>query len=268
MVKSTKARGYYNPKGAGKRKRVRSRLARKRVRKGLVRDVKQIISSLTETKQAWYSTGDSLVKCNSGIDSTGDMFQVIPNITQSTADNGRIGDQVRAKSLNIKGFVKMDIGTPLNGTAIPTVLCRMMVVSLKSKPNYTEASSSSAPLASLLKKGGVTTNFNGYLRDIYAPINTDLFTIHHDRKFYLRQDYNNGAAGPMDISRTIKFFNLPVRCKNRLLKYDSAVSSGLLPTNFGPMILFGYTFLDGSAPDSVSTRLGIQYDTIFNYEDA
>lgn len=268
MVKLRRARGYYNPKGAVKAKRARSRLARKRSRKGLVRNIKQVISSLKENKQAFHSTGDSLIKCNSTIDTTGDMFQIIPSVSNSVNDNGRIGDQITVKSLSIKGFVKFDIVPTIGAQPPTTVLCRMMVVSLKSKANYDDAKSSASPLTALLKKGGTTTNFNGYLRDIYADINREVWTVHHDSRFYLSQDFVNGSQGPMDVSKTVRFFNIPLKCKNKLLKYDSAVSSGLLPTNYGPMILFGYTFLDGSSPDTVSTRLGIQYDTIMNYEDA
>lgn len=268
-----KRRAYYNPKGVGKAKRLRSRLARKTARRSaastnMVRTVKQIVSSLTETKQAFYTTGDAPVKFNSGIDSLGDMRDVLPQITQSTADNGRIGDQIRAKSLNIKGFIKLDIAPTIGTTGMPNVVVRMLVVSLKSKTNFTEATSSVTPLGSLIKKGGTTTTFSGVLRDVNAPINTDMWTVHSDKKYYLKQDYVNGSQGPMDVSNTVRFFNIRLKCKNKLLKYDSSISSALLPTNYGPMILLGYSFLDGTTPDTVNTRVGLQYDTILNYEDA
>ena len=45
------------------------------------------------------------------------------------------------------------------------------------------------------------------------------------------------------------------------------MSSALLPTNFGPMLLVGYAFLDGSPPDTSNANLGIYYDVDMVYQD-
>lgn len=254
------------------------RKSTKRPRGAFVRKVKQIISSLTESKQAYTTTGDALIQFNSGIDSTGDIRQILPSISQGVADNNRIGDQIRGQNLNVKGHIKLSIqskdGTTTDGAALPNVMARLMVVSMKTKPNFTEASSSAAPLASLLKKGGTTVGFTGQISDLYAPINRDLFTVHHDKKFYLNQSFVNGI-GPspassiiaQDIRNTVKFFNFNVKCK-KIIKYDEDVSSGLLPTNFGPMLLLGYSYLSGDTPDALYTNLGLCYDSTFTFEDA
>lgn len=249
----------------------------KRTNKSLVKLVKNVIHQQAETKQAYISTGDSLVKFNSGINSTGDMIQVLPNINLGTADNARIGDQIRAQSLNIRGYVRIDPSATspyFNNAGVPNVMARLMVVSLKTKQNFTEATSSATPLNGLLKKGGTTTAFTGVLSDIYVPINTDLWTIHADRKMYLTQDYVASYGGvtaqliPQDFKDTIKFFNINVKCKNKLLKYDSNISSALLPTNFAPILLLGYSFMNGDAPDVLLTKLGLQFDATLNYEDS
>lgn len=242
--------------------------------KKLTNIVKSIIHKQSETKQAFLTTGNSLTMFNSGVNTTADMLQVLPNITASVNDNGRIGDQIRAQRLNVRGYIKLNTNSVFNSGTLPAVVARLMVVTLKSKPNYTEATSSATPLGGLLKIGGSTTGFNGNLQQIYAPINTDLWTVHVDKKFYLNQTYllqpggASATAQPVDVKNTVKFFNFNIRCKNRLLKYDSNVSSGLLPTNFGPIMLLGYSYLDGTTPDVVSTNLGLQFDTIFDYEDA
>lgn len=255
------------------------RVSKKTASKAFVRNVKQIVSSLQETKQAFHNSGNSLTFFNSGIDSAGDMLQVIPTISQSVLDNGRIGDQIRAKSLNIRGYLKLNInaasGTAGDSTTLPNVIARLMVVTIKSRLNYPDAAGAPVFLNTLLKKGGTTVGFTGLLSDINAPINTDVFTVHADRKFYLNQSYVNsiGASVPsqylaQDIRNTVKFFNLRVRCKNKLLKYDEDVGSGIYPSNFAPIMLLGYSYLDGSSPDTLSTNLGMQYVTTLNYEDA
>ncbi|AIF34792.1 hypothetical protein [Sewage-associated circular DNA molecule-2] len=202
------------------------------------------------------------------------MVQIIPNISQGTGDNARIGDQIRLQSLLIRGYIKLDINTSgASVSDLSAVYCRLMVLSLKTKQNYTDASSSATPLSNLLKKGGTTTSFSGVLSDIYAPVNTDLFTVHAERRFYLNQsmlqNFNSttNAIVPIDIKNTVKFFRIPLKVKGKLIKYDSGISGGVLPTNYGAFLVLGYSFLNGASPDTLSMRVGMQFDTIMNYED-
>lgn len=258
-----------------RRRRVGTKV-RAKPSKSFVKKVRQVLHKQVETKHAYHTTANSsMIFFNSGINSTSEMYQILPSISQGTADNARIGDQIRAQSLNMKGYIKLDINSSgISNSDLCAVVARLFVVSLKTKPNYTEAISSSTPLSGLLKKGGTTTGFSGVLSDIYAPVNTDLWTVHADRKFYLNQshiqNYNSttNAIVPVDIKNTVKFFNINVRCKNKVLKYDNNISSGTLPTNYGPIFLIGYSFLNGASPDTLSTRLGVQYDAMFSYEDA
>lgn len=244
--------------------------------KGMLKKmIRKVIHEQAENKQAFSSLGgSSLVYYNSGISATGDMVSVLPNVTAGTADNNRIGDQIRAQKLNLRGYIKLDINTSgASNSDLTSVIARLFVVSLKSKPNFTEASSSSTPLSGLLKKGGTTTGFTGVLSDIYAPVNTDLWTVHADKRFYLNQsmiqNFNSttNAIVPLDVKNTVKFFNINVKCKNKLLKYDSNVSSGLLPTNYGPIFILGYSFLNSASPDVISARVGVNWVSTFDFED-
>lgn len=243
--------------------------------KQLIQAVRKIVNKDQETKQAYTSSGDSLTFFNSGINSAGDMIQIMPNIQQGVGAHQRIGEQILAKNLSVKGYIKLNVNDVSDSTKLTNVIARMMVVTMKTRPCFYDATGSPATLASLLKKGGTTVGFTGVLSDIYAPINTDAFTVHYDKRFYLSQSYVNvtGAAPPttilaQDISKTVKFFKFNVRCKNKKLKYDEDVGSDLYPTNFGPMLLLGYSYLDGSSADTVSTNLSLQFDSVFNYEDA
>jgi len=69
------------------------------------------------------------------------------------------------------------------------------------------------------------------------------------------------------LKNTIKFFNFSLKVKNKLLRYDSAVGSDVEPTNYAPFICLGYTFLDGTSPDTVSTNVSLSYDSVLTYED-
>lgn len=251
------------------------RAVRRAKRTNFNRKVKMVLSSLAEDKQAFLTTGNSLSKFNSGIDSVGDLIQVLPGISQGVAENQRIGNQIRAKNLNIKGYLKLDVNDINDSTKLPNIVARMMVVTMKNAQNFTDAQGASPKIGTLLKKGGTTVAFSGLLSDIYAPLNRDVFTVHYDKRFYLNQSYVN-ATGPsppstiisQDVKNTVKFFNINIKCKNRLLRYDEDVSGDILPSNFGPFLLLGYSYLDGSSPDVLSTPLGLQFDSTLNYEDA
>lgn len=233
----------------------------------IVRTIKKVINKSTETKIANFNTGASLIKFNSGINVVGDYYQVVPDIAQGSMINERIGDSIRAQSLRIKGYLKLNINTSPSVPSVPTVIVRLMVVSLKTKSNFDEVIGSSAPLNGLIRRGGVTTTFAGNLNDINAEINSELWTKHYDRKFYLSQDFVHTAIGTSNIKNTVKFFNINVKCKDKVLKYDDGTSSGLLPTNFSPVLLVGYSFLDGSSPDTTNTAVGIYYDADLLFKD-
>lgn len=263
-----------NSQKRSKRPRVARKTYRRR-RTALTRRIKEVVQSLNEDKMAYTTTGNSLIKFNSGIDAVGDLIQILPNISQGVGENQRIGNEIRAKNLNVKGYVKLDIGDIADNTAMPNVVVRMMILSMKVTQSYQDAQTLSSKIGTLLNKGGTTTAFAGNLQDIYAPINRNVFTVHHDKKFYLRQDFLNviGAAPPsthvaQDISKTVKFFNLNVKCKGRVLRYDEDVGSDVLPSNFGPFLVLGYSYLDGSSPDTLSTKVGLCFDSVFTYEDA
>lgn len=253
-------------------------LVKKAVAKVKIHELKKIVKQVnkerTENKEAYHtSNSSSLTFVNGGINSTADMLQIVPNVTQGTGDASRVGDQCRIQNFSIKGYLKLNINQSFNSTTLPSVIARLFVVSLKTKPNYTEASSSATPLSGLLKKGGSTTGWTGVLSDIYANVNSELWTTHYDKVFYLNQPFLlqpptlNAISLPVDIKNTIKFFHIKLKCKDKLIKYDSNISTGLLPTNYGPMLLLGYAFADGSSVD-LASNLGLHFDSYMSYEDA
>lgn len=271
--KAMPGRKRYARKYISKRKAVR-----KAKKSNFAKAVKAVMAGESETKEIYHTTGDSLVMFNGVIDSTGDYQQIVPAMAAGVNDNQRIGQVVTARSLNIKGHIKLNVnmlsGTSADGTSLPNVVARLMVLSLKSRSTWPIVNTSAIPLGTLLNKGGTTTGFNGRLTDIYAPINTEVFTVHSDKRFYLNQEFVNaiGVSAPstyisQDIKNTVKFFNINVKCKNKKLKYDEDEGLGLYPNNFAPFLVLGYAFLDGSSADSISTNLGLSYVSTLRYDD-
>lgn len=250
------------------------RAVRKAKKSNFNRAVKKIIDADTETKQAWFSSGNTLTAFNSAISAAGDMMQIIPAITKGTNTGDRIGSKIKAKSLRVKGHLRITTNEVNDSQTLPQVYVRLMCVSMKFRSNYSDATAYPAALNNLLKKGNTTSSWSGVFSDMNAPINNDLFTLHGERKFYLNQSYQNTTGPsppstilPLDVSKTVKFFDFNVRCKNKILRYDTGIGSDLYPTNWGPMLVVGYCYLNGGTPDAVATNLGMEYISDFRFED-
>jgi len=248
------------------------KLFKKKVTKPVSFDKKvmAVIHKQAEDKEAFTNNSDTaLVSFNSGINSAGDCLALVPTITTGSGNNSRIGDKINLKTHTVKGYFRIVPNTAALSYKFGNVAVRMLVLTVKTHTNYDALITDPAvttKLAGLLQKGGTTVGFTGVISDVLAPINRDLFTVHYDKTFNIKQDYNMTAAGSATLD-TLRFFSISLKVKNKQLKYTDDVSSGLYPTNYAPIICFGYSFLDGSAPDTASTNLQVYYESIMKYED-
>jgi len=238
--------------------------------------VQSVISADVETKMAHLTSANStLTSFNSGINATGDYLRLVPQITNGTDSNQKLGDQIKAQSLSVQGYIRA-VSNPNSNTAqnIPQMVVRIFCVSLKEKSAWNNITSSTTPLTSLLDKGSTTTGWSGVLSDIYAPVNRNIFTVHGDKLYYLSQNQMTGQPDATDpviatnVREAVRFFKFNVKCKDKLIRYDQIIESGSSPTNFNPFLLIGYAYLSGDSPDSITTNLGVHYNTTFKYEDA
>lgn len=250
----------------------------KKPSKSFTKAVQKIIHKDVETKQAFNSF--PYTSFNSGINSSGDICRVLPTISKGVNDNNRIGDQIRAMKLTIRGHVLINQVPIVNGLPTPNsrIAVRMMIVQPKQYSNYNDiVTSASVWLGYLLKEGGTSTSFDGNLQQLYAPINTDAITKYYDKVHYISIDplYQYGSLASTNTivastgtARSVKFFKKTIKFRNKLLRYDDNVASGTSPTQFNPVLIMGYAHLDGSSPDTVTTVVSMMYDSIVDYEDA
>lgn len=235
--------------------------------------VLKVMRGQLETKQAFHNLAPT--DFNSGIASAGDALRIIPNITKGDDDNMREGDQIHPQSLTLRGIIQMLPQGSGQGDSVRKIAARVMIVTPKAFSCWASASANATTWqAYLLKKGGATSAFTGAIDDLYAPINSDAITCHYNKVFYFNQPTiitgTSTTTFAMDQSHLVRFFKKTIKFgSNRAFKYDANVDGGLTPAN-GPayVMLVGYSFVDGSAPDTLSTRIRLQYDSILNYEDA
>lgn len=258
------------PVKAGKGKRAK----KAKPSKALVKTIKSIIHKQTETKQAAATQYTEIQNYNSGITASGDNNFIVPNISQNVFDNGRIGDQIRAQKLSIKGhfMTRFTAGAGTTYYNNCRVGVRVMIVMPKAYPAQGAINGYATTwMASLLKKGGTTVSFTGLISDLYAPINTDCVTKYYDKIFYVQNPLSGSTPATNNLfmpDQTCKFFSKTINLKNKLLKYDADIDSGLTPVNFNPTLLIGYAYLDGSSPDAITTQISMSWFSTLDYEDA
>lgn len=265
-----------NPKSkAPKRYRPKKRNQKSKSKGTFKNKVLEVIKSQAESKQAFHS--QSGLAFNSGIAAQADCLRLIPNITQGTADNNRIGDQIKPQSLKISGVLNMYNQGGTQGDGVRRLACRMMIVTPKNYPNWATAYANATTwMPYLLKKGGTTVGFTGIMSDLYCPHNSDAITLHYDKVHFLNQSGYMAIGGATSgiVSTTqenlVRFWSKTIKFGNNVkFKYDSNTDSGLTPTNAGYFLIMGYVLLDGTdVPDTATNRMWNQYITTLTYEDA
>jgi hypothetical protein len=251
----------------GKRFATKGRKRVAKPSKSFAKKVLKVVHEQVETKQAYHIMAPT--NFNSGIDAAGDAIRILPNVAQGTAENNRIGNQLKAQNLTLQGCVSWSpsIGT-FGSFANARLGVRLFVIQPR---NYSEIgevlANTSTWMPTLLQKGGVATPFTGAINDLWAPLNSDAFIKYYDRVFMLNGTYQSTAVGMTQLLGATKMFKIALKCRNKTIKYENGISS-VNPMNYAPVFCIGYAHMDGSGADTVSTAITVQWDAVFNYEDA
>jgi len=238
--------------------------AKPKISKKLKAAVQQIVSKNAESKQVYRSENSATI--NTSITTATDAFQLVPNCGTGVTDHSRIGDQTRAQSLTIKGHILSNL--TLTGISQCRMGIRMMIVTPKQYNNFNQIQSNATLwLPLLLRKGATVSAFTGVIPDLYAPISTEAITLHYNKVMYINTPYVQTAVGDANIYNSCHFFSKTFNLKNKLLRYDANIDSGLTPVNYSPVLLVGYVRLDGTAPDA-NNQFNLSYTATLNYEDS
>jgi len=228
-----------------------------------------------ETKMASYLYG--YTGFNSAITATtGDMINFLPQIQEGTAQNQRIGHQIKPLKLVIRGFVNF-FNPGANNIQASSIGARLFCYQDKATRSYT----SSVFNSELLDIGGNGQSFVGNTIDYVLPHNNDQFTFYLDKKMRMLKPFglmNSGSAiitagGTPDMISTgsglFQPFTITLTQKQlpSQLKYDPAESS-IWPVNFAPRISLGYCDLFNFSPDTLTTKLAMEFCATLYYEDA
>jgi len=252
-------------KYAAKKRAAPRRKAVSKPSKAFVKKVNTIIRANAENKQAWLTY--PLASFNSAADSAADILQVMPVVAQGVTESQRIGDDIRAQKLTIKGHM---ISTLSGNLSYSRIGVRMLVCQPKFAPNSVlEGTQAGSWLPYVLRIGGGNIGLNGTIESLYAPVDTDVITCYHDKVYYISQPRLLSDAGQQETYNSTKFFNVSLKLRNKLLKYNGNFSGDNRPVAFAPVILFSYVMLDGTAPIAVAPLLmSMTFTSSLEFEDA
>jgi len=241
---------------------------RKRVTKpskSFVKKVNTILRKNIENKQAWLTY--PLASFNSAADTAADVLQVLPFVPQGVTESQRIGDDIRAQKLTIKGHM---ISSLSGNYSYSRIAVRMLVCQPKALPNSTlEGTQFAQWLPYVLRIGGANIGLNGTIESLYAPVDTDVITCYHDKVYYISQPRLLSDVGQQETYHSTRFFNVSIKLRNKLLKYNGNFSGDNRPISYAPVILFSYVMLDGTGPIIATPQLmSMTFTSALEFEDA
>jgi len=178
----------------------------------------------------------------------------IPPIDASTGSTARqrIGDKITPKLLKVKGVVSLNLTSPPTGRS--DIYARIIIATQKDVKTGSAILGGGISTNVLLRPGyGGSANevpFAGNLPELMYDINKDKYRVYMDKVVKLTQ-YQEGAVeqdGRYSARYSYTFKQLP-----STLTFDE--ENGNWPNNFAPFIAVGYCYSDGTAPDTVATKL-------------
>jgi len=228
---------------------------------------KSVVKGQAETKFASALLENDIVH-NSAI-SSADLLPILPPINSGEEDYQKTGDTIRPTKLVVRGLVSQDRNYANDNRVL---LVRIVILSAKATKNQVATTSLFGTYASELLKpnqvqpGPVTVqvkSFQGQQNDLYYPINRDAFIVHYDRVHRIaccqtgdNRSVEENPSGYFSWRKTIK---LPKK-----LTYDTQQN---VPNNFCPFYGIGYAYADGTAPDTVTTRIVSNLTSTLYYKD-
>lgn len=222
--------------------------------------IKKVIDSQTETKTATFYS--NVTAFNQQVNSSGDCLRLIPQVPVGTGQGARVGNEIKAKRLHIRGVLTVTLGQ--TSVANLRLGVRMMIFRCKRFEDWQQTQTDFATSYTRLLEGSVN-GLNGDLANWNAPPNRDYFSVVKDKRFVLTMGQ---GATTNEVFNAVRHYSFSIPYSKKTIKYDENYSS-TDPVNYAYVMVLGYTKLDGSLPDlSATTYLTNQYVTTLTYEDA
>lgn len=163
------------------RKRVYKRKSTGSFQKKVARVVGRVLRRKTETKVNFTNYVNQ--GFNATINSSADLYNLLPSIAQGTGDNARIGDSITPLYTNIRGYVGIHCNDALYGTLGPLDI---QLFCLRGKTRK-DGSVTPRPASDLdiIKRGVTKQQYDGTFASSCSPVNIEDFQVIFKKSFRL-----------------------------------------------------------------------------------
>lgn len=256
------------------RKRVR-RAPKLRVGKAIKAYVKKAIHKQAELKVASPLTGQNQAIRGYGFYGGPTQlacYDITPVLTipQGTGDGQRIGDRIKVKTLNIKGYVNLDSSFANDAIYRKNPMYVKMFVGRRID-TITDPNALTGGFSKFLQAGPVSSPPTNLPPDMYRYVNKELYRVFATRMFKI------GVSAPSNVpndsaqwNNDFKFsknFSVSLSKHIDVVKYSDG---GNVPSNVAFYVWFLVCFANGSAINNVdnNTPLEWHYDVNCTYYDS
>lgn len=222
--------------------------------------VRKMISKNTENKEIGNKVEETTHNSPIG---PADCYRILPDIAEGSTGNERLGDRIKPVSLQVRGVVSVN---PADNPDTKAMYVRVCILSQKDIKNSSQIAAGAVDTAHLLRpalSGLEEIPFAGNRFELNHPINDNKFKVFMDKKYLIAPV---SAASGNDQSRSQFVFNKTFKNLPASLTFDEG--NGDTPNNFAPFLAIGYAYADGTAPDTVATRIKTSVYSRLVYEDA
>lgn len=236
--------------------------------------VMKLVNSQLETKFL-NSGGLSAINFNSSIGSPVEFYSIIPPITRASAGTVTGSWQLAENALSPLRISTHFTVCLANVGRTQNLMCHLFIMKHKRIKSFPALNVAGVD-ARFLKSGqsSETQLYNGFIQDAMQPINTSTFTLLKKYSFPLisnvglaNGDTNIGNA-PNTENKSVKklIYNY---YRKAPLKYKMDQSTApIYPENDAPFWCFGYSKVDGSAPDALVQNVTITTSNQMTFKDA
>jgi len=232
----------------------------------LTKVIKKVLSSQVEDK---YCAIDMLnnVLFNSAVTTPSELYPCLPAIEKGDDSWQRNGQEVAPKHLRIRGTIAL-----ADDVLTADIVAYMYVFTTKKFKYIPEVVSLFVPTSMLTTGQGGTTNPTGTALVSMYKEEKEQITLLNKKQFHLMKGYgsqNGGSTGDTGVggsANTLRMFDIKIKCPAKF-KFDEN-NGPRYPTNFAPVVCFGYYHTDGTVPDSLNRALNVNMSCQLTYEDA
>jgi len=219
--------------------------------------VKKLVASTEEVNRVNSLVDNGSALYNSPI-TVGDVKYLLPTMVQGDTAYQRHGDRVTPKSL----VVKLHVSPPTSTGGFPTIQVRVHFLKHKKFTNRaTLGGNLSTEIPKLLDNGsGSQVSYDGTILPSQYQLNTDIWTDIKTLNFTISKDNTSPTTGA-----PFREFMVRIPCPKHLTYQDATQTD---PENFCPIMVCGYMYPDGTAPDTITPKLRVVAQSFLSYTDA